>query len=64
MYALNTGVQGVMPLAAEAGLADPLRTVTAVSTLIAALADQGLSLHISSDFAELARTVARGRRGL
>lgn len=61
MYALNIGFQGVQPLGAETGLADPLRTVTAISTLLEAGAEQGLSLHISSDFAALARERRRLR---
>ena len=55
MYALNVGLQGVQPVGADTGLADPLRTVVAISTLLEAGAEQGLSFHISSDFAGLAR---------
>jgi hypothetical protein len=61
MYALNVGLQGVQPLGAETGLADPLRTVMAISNLIAAGTEQGLSFHISTDFAGLARERRRLR---
>ena len=61
MYALNVGLQGVQPLSAETGLADPLRTVMAISTLIQAGAEQGLSFNISTDFAGLARERRRLR---
>ena len=62
MYALNVGLQGVQPLGAETGLADPLRTVMAISNLIAAGTEQGLSFHISTDFAGLARERRRLRK--
>jgi hypothetical protein len=55
MFALNVGLQGVQPLGAETGLADPLKTVTAISGLIEAGHRQGLSFRLSSDFAELVR---------
>lgn len=61
MYALNTGLQGVQPVGAETGLADPLRTVMAISHLIEAGAEQGLTFNISSDFAGLARERRRLR---
>ena len=55
MYALSVGLQGALPVQAGAGLADPLKTVAAISGLIAAAQDLGLTFQISSDFAELAR---------
>ncbi|MFN4141672.1 MAG: hypothetical protein ACK4HL_07495 [Aestuariivirga sp.] len=55
MFALNVGLQGVQPLGSETGLADPLRTVNAVSALLDSGAQQGLTFNISSDFPELAR---------
>jgi hypothetical protein len=61
MYALNVGLQGVQPVGADTGLADPLRTVMAISTLLEAGAEQGLTFHISSDFAGLARERRRLR---
>lgn len=61
MYASTVGLQGVQPLGLETGLADPLRTVTAISALLATAAEQGLSFRISTDFAELARERRRLR---
>ncbi|WP_373505004.1 hypothetical protein [Aestuariivirga sp.] len=61
MYALNVGLQGVQPLGAETGLADPLKTVTAISALIQSGAEMGLTFQTSSDFAELARLRKRLR---
>lgn len=55
MFALNVGLQGVQPLGAETGLADPLKTIAAISGLIEAGHQQGLSFRLSSDFAELVR---------
>jgi hypothetical protein len=55
MYALGIGLQGAQPLIGETGLTDPLKTVTAISGLISAGLEHGLSFRISSDFAELAR---------
>lgn len=55
MYALNTGMQGAQPLFAPTGLTDPLKTVTAISTLLAAGAAAGFTFSISTDFAELSR---------
>lgn len=55
MFALNSGMQGAQPLFAPAGLADPLKTVTAVSALLAAAAEAGFTFSISSDFSELSR---------
>jgi hypothetical protein len=51
----------VQPVGADTGLADPLRTVMAISTLLEAGAEQGLTFHISSDFAGLARERRRLR---
>ena len=39
MFALNVGLQGVQPVGSETGLADPLRTVQAISTLLEAGAE-------------------------
>ena len=61
MYALNVGLQGVQPLGAETGLADPLKTITGVSTLIQSAAEMGLTFQTSSDFAELVRLRKRLR---
>ena len=44
-----------MPLGLDTGLVDPLKTVTAISSLIQAGADMGFSFNVSSDFGELAR---------
>ena len=55
MFALNVGLQGVQPLGAETGLADPLKTVAAISSLIDAGHGQGFTFRLSSDFTELAR---------
>ena len=46
-------MQGVLPLSADTGLTDPLKTVTAVSSIIKSAEDMGLSFRISSDFSEL-----------
>ncbi len=61
MYALNVGLQGVQPLGAETGLADPLKAVSAISGLIQSAAEAGLSFNISTDFAELSRQRKRLR---
>jgi hypothetical protein len=55
MYALNVGLQGVQPFGVDTGLADPLRTVSAISGLIRQGADQGLTFRLFTDFSELAR---------
>lgn len=55
MYALNVGLQGVQPFGIETGLADPLKTVSAVAGLLRQAEEQGLALRMSNDFAELAR---------
>ena len=55
MYALNFGLQGVQPIGIDTGLADPLRTITAISNLIRQGTDQGFSFRLNTDFAELAR---------
>lgn len=55
MFAWNVGTQGIKPLNASTGLTDPLKTVNAVSSMIAAASELGLSFTFSSDFSELAR---------
>lgn len=55
MYALNIGLQGAQPFGADTGLADPLKTVSAISALVRHGADQGLSFRLCTDFSELAR---------
>lgn len=55
MFALNTGMHGAQLPFAPSGLSDPLKTVTAVSSLIAAGAEAGFTFAVSSDFAELSR---------
>jgi hypothetical protein len=55
MFALNIGMQGVQPLGASTGIADPLKAVTAISTLLGQGADHGFSFQVSSDFSELQR---------
>ena len=55
MYALSVGLLGAQPLPAGLGLTDPLRTVEAISGLIASGKTAGLTFHLSNDFSELAR---------
>ncbi len=55
MFASNAALHGMPTLSVGAGLADPLRTVSAISSLIAAGKELGLEFHLSTDFAELAR---------
>jgi hypothetical protein len=55
MFALNLGIQGSQPLFAGSGLTDPLRTVSAISTMISAGQELGYHFSTSSDFSELAR---------
>lgn len=61
MYALTVGLQGVQPLGADTGLADPLRTVTAIANLIEDGRGLGLDFRISTDFSELVRERQRLR---
>lgn len=61
MYAVNVGLRGVQPLSSGTGLADPLKTVTAISVTLAAAEAQGFTFTMSSDFAELARQRKRLR---
>lgn len=63
MYALNVGLQGVQPLSLGTGLTDPLRTVSAISSLISSGAEAGFTFNISSDFAELAKLRKHLRNG-
>lgn len=55
MYALNIGLQGVQPLGADGGLADPLRTATAIAGLIRQGTEAGLHFRLGTDFSQLAR---------
>ena len=55
MFALNVGLQGVQPLGTDTGLADPLKTVAAITSLIDAGTEQGFAFRLSSDFTELVR---------
>jgi hypothetical protein len=63
MFALKVGMQGVLPLNSDTGLADPLKTVEAISSLIQAGTELGFSFNVSSDFADFARQRKRLRGG-
>ena len=55
MFAVGVGLQGAQPLSSTVGLADPLKTVTAVSSLISEGAAAGFNFETSNDFTEFAR---------
>ena len=61
MYSVNVGFAGAQPVSAGSGLTDPLKTVAAISGLIAAGNDHGMSFRLSHDFTELVR-LRRGAR--
>jgi hypothetical protein len=63
MFASNVGMQGVLPLGVESGIADPLKTVTAISSLIEQGHDMGLLFKTSSDFSEFQRLRKSLRQG-
>ncbi len=62
MLALGVGLRGAQQSSQKPGLADPLRTVGAITQLIETGAQMGLSFQISADFVEFAkqRRLARG----
>lgn len=63
MYALNLGLRGVKPLSSGTGLTDPLKAVSAISSIIATAQGLGFSFEISSDFAMFGRLRQTLRNG-
>ncbi len=55
MYAIGVGLRGSQQFSPRTGLADPLRTVNAITNLIEAGAKLGFTFDVSTDFAELAK---------
>src|SRR5947208_1774872 len=62
MLELGIGIQGAKPIVTGSGLADPLATVKAISSLIEAGHRIGLEFNLSTDFAELAKIRQRIRQ--
>lgn len=55
MYAIGVELRGSQQFSPKSGLADPLRTVAAINSLIEAGTEQGYAFNISTDFAELSK---------
>jgi hypothetical protein len=62
MLELGIGIQGAKPVVSGSGLADPLGTVKAISSLIEAGHRIGLEFSLSTDFAELGKMRQRIRQ--
>ena len=55
MYAIGVGLRGSQQFSPRTGLADPLRTVNAITSLIEAGAKLDFTFGVSTDFAEFAK---------